>query len=77
MSTYSELKKNGIISPGGNRSAAEDERAKQEKKRLAAIRKEARRRAALVLQVRHVEEFTSLIEQEFRAYQNELSGGQE
>jgi hypothetical protein len=53
--------------------ASEDEAAKAEKKRLAAIRKEARRRAALVLQVRHTSEFNDLIEQETLAYAQELA----
>lgn len=59
MSNFEQLKRDGVISRG--RKPKGESKSNTEKYRTRA---EARRRAALVLQHNHREEFESLIEQE-------------
>jgi hypothetical protein len=59
MSNFEQLKRDGVISRG--RKAKGETKPNHEKYR---IRAEARRRASLVLQHNHRDEFEALIEQE-------------
>jgi len=64
MSTFEQLKRDGVIQRG--RKAKSGNQPKEKKYYLRA---EARRRAGLVLQHRHREEFEALVEAEMLAMQ--------
>jgi hypothetical protein len=63
MSEYSKLKSKGL---GRGRPRLSDEE-KLQRKEANAIRQEARRRAHLVLQHRHQEEYADIFEEEFKS----------
>lgn len=63
MSQYEELKKNGLTR-GRPRLSIEE---KEKRKRLNALRQEARRRASLVLQHRHAAEYEEIYTTEFNS----------
>jgi hypothetical protein len=63
MSNFEQLKREGIIQRG--RKPQSGTRQNSEKYK---IRTEARRRASLVLQHRHMEEFQALVEEELASF---------
>lgn len=65
MTNFNDLKRKGVISRGPK--PKETPKSNSEKYR---IRAEARRRASLVLQYNHREEYDRLVEQEFTAMTN-------
>lgn len=62
MSEYNKLKNKGIRRGRPRLSDAE----KMERKQFNTMRQEARRRAHLVLQHRHKDEYAEIFEEEFR-----------
>lgn len=71
MSNFQQLKRDGVISRG--RKPKSESKPNHEKYK---IRAEARRRAALVLQHNHRDEFEALIEQELQSMTNVTSHSQ-
>ncbi|MEB3192520.1 MAG: hypothetical protein VKL42_19420 [Snowella sp.] len=67
MSDYNTLKTKGLHR--GRPRLTEKER--QERKKVTAMRQEARRRAGLVLQHRHQKEFDLLVEKEMESLERE------
>lgn len=63
MSEYESLKKNGLVR--GRPRLSEQE--KQNRREMTVKRQEARRRALLVLQHRHVDEYAEILEEELKA----------
>lgn len=63
MSEYDTLKKRGLVR--GRPRLSEEE--KQNRKEMTVKRQEARRRALLVLQHRHSEEYAKVFEEELKA----------
>lgn len=63
VSEYESLKKNGLVR--GRPRLSEQE--KQNRREMTVKRQEARRRALLVLQHRHVDEYAEILEEELKA----------
>lgn len=67
MSEYNKLKKKGL--PRGRKPLSPEER--KQRAAIVQMKQESRRRAGIVLQHKHAEEFADLCELEFKALLNQ------